>query len=209
MRYPATALSSLRFRWLRWALLDVLALSACSQPSPSYNANDIQGVMPHLQFQLTDETGQPRSAADYAGHEVVMYFGYSHCPNICPATMGRLKASLAQLPDWLRQNIRVLFVSVDPKRDSPQRLAEWTAHFGPPFIGLTGTQAQLRTLAKRYRVTYSYGEPNANGFYRVNHSSALFVFDSAGHARLLATPGESIDDVASDLRKLSQQNQEH
>lgn len=209
MRYPPHALISARFRWPHWALLGVLTLGACSQSSPTYNANDIQGVMPDLQFQLTGEKGQPRSAADYAGHEVVMYFGYSHCPNICPATMGRLKASLAQLPDSLQQNIRVLFVSVDPKRDSPQRLAKWTSYFGPQFIGLTGTQTQLRTLAKRYRVTYSYGEPNTNGFYMVNHSSALFVFDAAGHARLLATPGESIDGVASDLRKLSQQDQHY
>lgn len=97
----------------------------------------------------------------------------------------------------------MLFVSVDPKRDSPGRLAEWTDHFGPQFIGVTGSEKTLRRLTKRYRVTYSYGEPNDNGFYMISHSSALFVFDPSGRVRLLATPGESVGDVAKVLRTLN------
>lgn len=177
------------------------ALTACDS-APDYNAHDIQGVMPDLAFTLTDEQGDTVTEADYGGDMTLMFFGYTNCPDICPATMARVRAALAGLDSAERDAIDVLFVSVDPERDTPERLQRFTDHFGPRFIGLTGTQAQLKALSKRYRITYGYGEPNDNGFYLVSHSSAIFVFDDQGQARLLVNQNESVDDLAKDIDRL-------
>lgn len=184
------------------ALALALLLGACAPSSPDYTAHDIQGVLPDLSFTLTDAQGQTVTASHYRGDLVLLYFGYTHCPDICPATMARVRTALAALPDKQRKHIDVLFVSVDPKRDDLKRLRQWTAHFGPEFIGLTGTQKQLRTTTKRYHVTYGYGQPNARGFYTVSHSTALYVFDPQGKARLLVRQGETIDQLTSDLKTL-------
>lgn len=182
-------------------LIGTAMLSACGG-EPEYTAHDIQGVMPDLAFDLTDESGQAVNAGDYDGTLKLMFFGYTNCPDICPATMARIRAALGGLDEATRQRIDVLFVSVDPKRDSEKRLRLFTSSFGPDFVGLTGTQDQLKTLSKRYRVTYGYGDPNDNGFYLVSHSSAIFVFGPQDKARLLVNQNESVDELTADLKKL-------
>ncbi|ROO29612.1 SCO family protein [Salinisphaera orenii] len=185
-----------------FALAATALLAACSGGEPEYNAHDIEGVMPDLAFNLTDENGNAVEADDYDGRLKLLFFGYTNCPDICPATMARIRAALGGLDDTTRENIDVLFVSVDPERDDPERLAQFTSSFGPRFVGLTGSQEQLKALSKRYRVTYGYGEPNDNGFYLVSHSSAIFVFGPEGKARLLVNQEQSVDALRADLKKL-------
>lgn len=182
----------------------LLALAGCSDSSPThYTAVDITGVMPDMQFHLTDENGQQVTAADYADARLnLMFFGYTSCPDICPITLTRLSAALAGLDEDVRSNVNVLFISVDPKRDTPKRLKTYTAHFGPQFIGLTGTQQQLTKLTDAAGVSYSYGEPNENGFYPVSHSSHIFVFDDQGNVRLLINQDETADEITADLQTL-------
>src|SRR5699024_1886000 len=124
------------------------------------------------------------------------------CPDICPMTLSRLSSALADLDADVRDKIKVLFVSVDPKRDTPRRLKKYTAHFGAQFIGLTGDQDELKRFTKAMRVTYGYGEPDANGFYLVSHSGAVFVFDHQQQVRLLINQQEPVVDITKDLQTL-------
>lgn len=178
-----------------------LLLAGCSGES-EYTAHDISGVMPDLAFELTDENDDTVTAEDFDGRLTLLFFGYTNCPDICPATMARINAALAGLDADVRDDIDVLFLSVDPKRDTPKRLRQFTSSFGTQFAGLTGTQKQLTALTKRYRITYGYGEPNENGFYLVSHSSAIFVFGPDGKSRLLANQSETVDELTADLKTL-------
>lgn len=183
----------------------LVALAGCSSPA-SYNSHDITGIMPDLDFELTNENGVRVDETDYDQARLnLMFFGYTNCPDICPVTLSRLSTAMSNLDKDVRKNINILFVSVDPKRDSPQDIKEYTAYFGPNIVGLTGTQEQLRALTKAMNVTYSYGEPNESGFYRVSHSGAVFVFDQQGDVRLLIGQDQSVKQITSDLRTLLRQ----
>jgi protein SCO1/2 len=178
-----------------------LLLFACAESPPPWHGTDIRGVMPDLAFHLTDEHGRPVGAANYAGKLRLVYFGFSHCDDVCPATLHTLTEAIARLGAEAGR-VRVLFVSVDPRRDTPAVLARYAHHFGPQVVGLTGSQAQLRALAKRYRVSFSYGKPDAKGDYEVYHSSAVFTFDGRGRARLLVGQKEGAATIAADLKRL-------
>jgi protein SCO1/2 len=192
----------MRGRW-RWAAASLLLLfAACGDSGGEWRGHQISGVMPDLAYDLTSETGNTVSAGAYGGKIRLLFFGYTHCPDICPVTLARLKAAIGMLPAEQQDNLRVLFVSVDPARDGPQRLREYTTHFGEQFVGLTGSQDQLRTLTRRYRVTYGYGETNDSGFYEVSHSSGVFVFGRQGEIQLLFNQSLSPDEMAEDLRRL-------
>lgn len=190
------------FQTLFAGLLGISLLIAGCSGEPEYTAHDITGVMPELAFELTDENGETVTADNFDGRLKLLFFGYTNCPDICPATMARINAALAGLDDGVRDDIDVLFLSVDPRRDTPERLKRFTSSFGPQFVGMTGTQDQLTALTKRYRITYGYGEPNDNGFYLVSHSSAIFVYGPEGQSRLLANQKETVDELTADLKTL-------
>lgn len=191
-----------RVALLATALLALIPMTlvGCSDPA-HYTAHDISGLMPDLNFELTNENGERVDENDYADARLtLLFFGYTYCPDVCPMTLARLSTALAGLNPDVRDATNVLFVSVDPKRDTPQRLKQYTAHFGPRFIGLTGTQAQLTQFTKAMRVTYGYGEPDASGFYRVSHSAGVFVFDKHGKVRLLIGQDETAAEITKDLQ---------
>lgn len=207
MNAPRLPLRHLPARVLILMLLSAtaLVLAACTS-SASYTAHDITGLMPDLNFELTNENGERVDATDYDDARLtLLFFGYTHCPDICPMTLSQLSAAISKLDKQVQDDINVLFVSVDPKRDTPQRLKTYTAHFGPQFIGLTGTQEQLTQLTKAMRVTYGYGEPNDHGFYLVSHSAAVFVFDDQGRVRLLIGQDQGVDEITHDLQTLLEQ----
>lgn len=181
-------------------LLIPLLLLACTRPS-SWHGRDIKGIMPDLAFRLTDAAGQPVTAKDYAGKITLLYFGFTHCGDVCPETLATLAAATRRLGADA-DRVRVLFVSVDPKRDTAKVLRRFTAHFSPQTVGLSGDDAQLQALSKRYRVSYSYGKPDAAGDYEVFHSSAIFVFDGRGRIRLLTDQQEGAANIADDLKRL-------
>ncbi|MGH7188604.1 MAG: SCO family protein [Burkholderiales bacterium] len=184
----------------KWLAALALLLAACGGGGP-WQLKDIKGVVPDLAFRLTDDSGQKVSAADFRGQTVLLFFGYTNCPDVCPTTLAKLSAALKDMGP-AGQSVRVLFVTVDPKRDTLDTLHSYVHAFGPRITGLRGSASELRELAKRYRISYSYGEPDANGDYVVTHSSAVFVFDAEGDARLLILPDSGEKAIAGDLRRL-------
>lgn len=177
-------------------------LGGCSR-GPSWKLKNISHLVHSLEFHLTGDQGKPVDAGDYRGDIVMLYFGYTNCPDTCPLTLAKLgRAVRALKPDIARQ-VRILFVTVDPKRDTLARLAAYTRAFGPEFTGLRPTPSELSTVTQRYRVTYSYGKPDANGDYTVTHSSGVFIFDRHGKARLLATFKTKAPAIAHDLKALA------
>lgn len=175
--------------------------SGCTQDEHPWALKNITGLMPPLQFTLTDQDGRTAHAEDYRGHVLLLYFGYTHCPDVCPTTLARLAQALKSLGAQA-QDVRVLFVSVDPARDTNAVLRPYVHYFGPDFVGLRGEDAALRKLTQRYRVSYGYDAPNANGEYAVSHSSAVFLFDRNGGVRLLATDSDPVAAITADLRRL-------
>lgn len=192
----------MRVSRLLFPLLLTGLLAACGgNDTAHYTAKNITGVMEPLQFQLTGESGQPITASDFQSKVVLMYFGYTNCPDVCPTTLAKLARALKQL-GAKADRVRVLFVSVDPARDTPKVLRQYTSAFAPQVIGATGDDKTLTALTKRYRVAYRRDKPDAHGNYAVYHSSAIFVFDGDGKARLLITGSESAKAIATDLRTL-------
>ena len=183
--------------------LFIMAVSACTSNDHAhiFHAKDIIGVMPSLAFMLTSQDGITSTAADFRGKATLLYFGFTNCRDVCPTTLARL-AQVLKLLGSTADSVRVLFVSVDPQRDSPAVLKRYTSAFAPQIIGLTGTDEQLTALTKRFRVAYRRGAPMASGNYDVYHSSAIFVFDSDGKARLLVLPSETNQQLAEDLKTL-------
>lgn len=182
------------------ALLAAMILAACGGKQ-QWQTTNITGVMPNLKFTLTDGSGQVVHANAYRDKVKLLYFGFTHCPDVCPLTLATIGRALKKIGPDAKQAV-VLFVSVDPKRDTPDVLKQYVAAFGPQFIGLTGTQPQLKALTKRYRVSYSYDKPDAQGNYNVNHSAAVFVFDRDGKVRLLMNRTDGANEMAHDLRQL-------
>jgi len=186
------------------------ALSGCRHDLSPQDVNVI-GMVPPLQLAMTDvTTGKPVTAADFAGHVTLLYFGYTNCPDVCPATLYNVDKILRRLgPDGAR--IKFLFVTVDPDRDSPATLAQYVALFGPQITGLRGTPDQLFSLARRYRVVFSVTKPSGTTPYEVTHSAAIYVFDGNGQAQFLIagldTPNPDIAGITEDLRNVTNNHQ--
>lgn len=193
-------------RWLlKWIASAIIAIqllsgSGCSSEGP-WRTHDIAGIVPELSFALTDDSGRAVTAKDFRGKVTLLFFGFTHCPDVCPTALGRLEEVLRSI-DAGRDDVRVLFVTVDPQRDSTRAMHEYVQAFGPQFVGLRGDAAALDAFTRRYRVTYSLGKADAQGNYEVTHSSAVFVFGRDGLARLMFTPKDTTAAIAEDLRRL-------
>ncbi|HEY6073245.1 MAG TPA: SCO family protein, partial [Anaerolineales bacterium] len=141
----------------------------------------------------------PLRLSDYRGKYMLLYFGYTHCPDICPTSLAKMKAALAQLPLEQAEQVQVLFVSVDPGRDTPQASDDYARVFSPAFSGATGTPVEIALVAESLGVTYKIGAPAADSSYTVEHSSYIYVIDRQGY--LVMNWGHDIqpDEIASDL----------
>ena len=190
-------------RWSRAALISlalVAGVAACQQQKP-WALRDVSGIVAPLEFHLTNQDGQTVDASNYRGKTVLLYFGYTHCPDVCPTTLGTLALALNRLgPD--ADKVRVLFVSVDPARDTVAVLKQYVNAFGPQFVGLRGSDAELQELSRRYRIAYALEKPDRQGNYTVAHSNAVFIFDDKGNARLLGGSDDKADAIAQDLKRL-------
>jgi len=181
-------------------LIVMCVLVACAKTEPTKLTN-ITGLIPDLEFELTDENNKRVTAKDYLGSTVAIFFGFTSCPEICPTTMHQWSTIIKKIGEPAK-SLKVLFISVDPQRDSAEKLKKYTEAFGSAFIGLRGDDAVIKDMTKRYRVTYGYGEEDEKGDYDVSHSGAVFVFDGLGKARLLATQSSLTDDILQDLTVL-------
>ncbi|OOG48014.1 SCO family protein [Rhodanobacter sp. C01] len=179
-----------------------LLLGGCqrSEPLPLLLTN-VSGHMPDLDFKLIDDHGKTVTGADYRGKVVLLYFGYTHCPDVCPLTLAHLHVVMQRLGP-LADGARILFVSVDPTRDTPDVMHAYVNAFDPRAVGLTGSPRMVEALVKRYRSSFTREPTSTDGNYEVSHGSAIYLFDRDGRARALATPAASQDDIVHDLHLL-------
>ncbi len=183
----------------------VALLAGCGDPA-KWHSIDVSGSLPPLEFTMTRTgDGKEVTQANYRGKIVLVYFGYTNCPDQCPTTMSNAAQILARLGAQARR-VRVLFVTVDPHRDTPAVLAAYVRNFAPQIEGLRGTPDQLAALARRYRVVYSVSSATDGRPYEVTHSAATYVFDGSGAARLmiasLDTPSPDLGGATADLQRL-------
>jgi len=181
------------------AFVIAVVLAGCSRETPWHTTN-IAGAMPSLEIQMTRANdGREVSASTYRGKVVLLYFGYTHCPDVCPTTLANLSDALKRLGQRA-SGVRVLFVTVDSNRDTDPVLGQYVKAFAPEIDGLRGSNDALAALARRYRVAYSVAAEN--GAYNVMHSEAVFFFDRDGRARLVTTSTENTASIADDIRHL-------
>lgn len=195
-----------RFRFLPLYLvasLLVLTLSACTkqEQEESLFGTDITGADFAADFQLTDHTGQQRQLADYKGKVVALFFGFTHCPDVCPTTMADLAAAM-RLMGPASDQVQVLFVTVDPERDTPEVLSRFVPHFDARFIGLTGTPEQIDATAKVFKIFYAKQETPGQSGYTLDHSAGIYVYDKTGKIRLYLKYGQKPTEIAHDLSRL-------
>ena len=187
--------------------IGLAVLAACGDGnSAKWHAIDISGSLPPLSFTMTRaEDGKTVTQADYRGKIVLLYFGYTNCPDVCPETLANINDILTRLGP-AADNVRVLFVTVDPNRDTAPILSAYVKNFGAELVGLRGTPDQLAALARRYRVVYTVTPATGGHPYEVSHSSAIYVFDRSLVARLivasLASTTPDLAGTAADLRRL-------
>jgi protein SCO1/2 len=183
------------------ALASMLLLAACGDGN-TWHATNITGAMPPLEFRMTRARDGAEVDADaYRDKIVILYFGYTHCPDICPTTLANLADVLGQLGP-LRAQVRVLFVTVDPNRDSLSILDAYTKAFAPEIDGLRGSDDALAALARRYRVAFGVTPAQDGRPYTVMHSDAVFFFDKTGRARLVTTSTADTAAIAADVKRL-------
>lgn len=180
------------------------ALVSCDAAGPSFKSTDITGANYGKDFSLADHTGRVRTLGDFRGKVVVMFFGYTRCPDVCPTTLAELRAVKDQLgEDGTR--LQVLFVTVDPERDTQKVLADYVPAFDPTFLGLYGDSGATTKVAKDFKVFFEKVPGRTSDGYTVDHTAGSYVFDPQGRLRLFARQGNSASLIA-DIRALLHQS---
>lgn len=182
-----------------------LTLTACSPPPPPFNASEVSGIAYGKDIGIADTSGQIRRIEDFKDQVALVFFGFTRCPDVCPSTLMRLR----QVRDALGEDaskLQVLLVSVDPERDTPDRLDAYVKNFDPSFIGLRPEPTELEKVVKAFHAI-AVKVPTADGKdYTVDHSATIYVYDRGNQLRLIAQPDIAIDAFAADLRRLAQES---
>jgi protein SCO1 len=176
-------------------------LAACGERKPQFASIDLTGADYARDFQLPDADGRVRSLQDFRGKAVVVFFGYTQCPDVCPATMAEI-AQAKQILGADGARVQGVFITVDPERDTAQVLKAYVANFGPGFVALRGTPEQTAATARDFKVYYKKVEGRTPGTYTMDHSAASFVYDPQGRLRLYTRYGTGPQALAGDLRQL-------
>ena len=184
-----------------FAALACLLLVACSRAPVEFRNTDLTGATFGRQFTLNDHNAKTRSLGDFKGKVVVIFFGYTSCPDICPTALSRL-AEVMKVLGPEAEKVQVLFVSVDPERDTQERLKDFVPWFHPSFLGLYGDAAQTRAVSEEFRVFSSRREVGSQLGYVLDHSSGAYVYDPAGRLRLYVRDTASVEDIVADIRQL-------
>lgn len=186
-------------------LLLLLSLTACSSsqsPSTSqFVGSDMTDVTLNSDFVLPDHNGTPRKLADFHGKVVALFFGYTHCPDVCPTTMTDMAGALKLMGEKAK-DVQVLMISLDPERDSAEVLKKFVPSFNPTFLGLRGDQAQTVKVTQDFKVYFAKQESNSKAGYTIDHTAAVYVFDKTGKLRVIVKSGQSQKDIAHDLELL-------
>ena len=177
-------------------------LGGCDRPgsAPKFKLTDISGANFGNEFSLIDHNGKARALADFRGKVVVMFFGFTHCPDACPTTLAEL-AQVAKELGKEAQKMQVLFVTVDPERDTPAVLGQYVPSFNPDFLGLYGDKAATARTAKEFKIFFQK-QPLPDGNYSVDHSAGTYVLDQQGRLRLFAPYGAGAPALLHDIRIL-------
>ena len=183
-------------------ILATLLLAACGGQKPApFNAADVSATPVGRDFELSDPSGQKRRLSEFKGKAVVLFFGYTHCPDVCPTALSGMRDAMALLGEDAKK-VQVVFVTVDPERDTPQMLGQYVPWFYPSFLGLWGDAQAVAAIAKDFGVFYKKQPGSTPENYSVDHTATSFVFDPQGRHRLLVQHGMPPDKLAADLRRL-------
>lgn len=181
--------------------LAALWLAGCDSGKPAFRNTDVTGAEFGRDFELTDHKGQRRTLADYRGKVVTIFFGYTHCPDVCPTTLSEMAEVMRLLGDK-SDRVQALFVTVDPERDTQELLANYVPAFDRRFVGLYGDLESTAKVAREFKVFYQKVPGGAPGIYTVDHSAGSFVFDAKGRIRLFVKHGQGAETLAQDLERL-------
>lgn len=190
------------YSWVIAAVI-VIGLAGCSQQDAEkkFNSADITGVEFGKNWKLTDHTGMSRVLDDFKGKAVVLFFGYTHCPDVCPTTLSDMAQALNSMGKEA-DRVQVLFVTIDPARDTQALLAKYVPAFNPGFLGLYGDEAATAQIAKEFHAYYQKQQGKNEQSYNVDHTSGSFVFDPSGKLRIFIKYGVKAESIAHDLRAL-------
>ena len=191
-------------QWLAGALAVTLTtgvLTACSPDKLQFKSIDLTGADYAQGFSLVDHNGQLRTLKDFAGKMVVVFFGYTQCPDVCPTTMAEL-AQVKQLLGPDGDKLQGIFITVDPERDTPELLKAYMGNFDASFLALRPTMAQLPEVAKDFKIYYKKVDGETPGSYSMDHSAGSYIFDGKGRIRLYTRYGSGAEALASDIRLL-------
>lgn len=178
----------------------VIGLGACAD-KPSFRNTDITGAEFAREFALTDHNGQARTLADFKGKAVVVFFGFTQCPDVCPTTLAEMTEALKLLGEDGKR-MQVLFITIDPERDTPELLKKYVPAFHPSFLGLTGSAEAIAKVAKEFKVFYQKSPGKTPGSYTMDHTANSYVFDPQGRVRLVVKHGLGAEPLVQDLKQL-------
>lgn len=183
-----------------WLVVLALLLSGCGGGAQKFNSVDITGANYARDFALTDHTGARRTLADYRGKVVAVFFGFTQCPDVCPTTL----SDLAQVKKRLGsdgERLQVIFITVDPERDSQAVLQRYVPSFDPSFVALYGSAEQTAATAKEFKVFYQKAAGKTATSYSIDHTAGTYVFDRDGRVRLFVRHGEGVEPIVADLKR--------
>lgn len=182
-------------------ILLTLLVTACSQPA-HFNATDLTGSTTiGTDFSLPDQTGKLHRLSDFKGKVAIVFFGYTQCPDVCPTTLSTLREVMTQLGPQA-ERVQVLFVTLDPQRDTPALLAQYVPSFHPTFLALRGDDAATGATAQAFKVFYKKQPGSAPGTYSIDHSTGSYVYDPQGRLRLYVKYGDTAEHITGDLKQL-------
>lgn len=184
-----------------WSIAIILMLSGCSESKPQFKSVDITGADYALSFSLPDQFGQTRTLADFKGKAVVVFFGFTQCPDVCPTSLAEL-AEVKKLLGKKGEKLQSIFISVDPERDTPPVLKAYMENFDPSFLALRGSLEQTAQTAKQFRIYYKKVEGKTPGSYTMDHSAGSYIIDPKGRIRLFTRYGSGAAALADDIKLL-------
>jgi len=191
----------MKFARFLMVVLMAAAVAACGPASPKFEGSDVTGASFGRDFKLTDPEGRQRTLADYRGKVVVIFFGYTQCPDACPTTLSEL-AEVMQTLGADAARVQVLFVTIDPERDTAALLAQYVPAFNPTFLGLRGDAQATAEVAKEFKVLYQKQPGPTPGSYSMDHSAGTFIFDPEGRLRVYVSYGQAPQVFAHDISVL-------